>query len=99
MIDYIKDYGVSNIDYDYIINNMKKSTLEALSLASDNVKETLKYYNSLGLSKDISKIILKRPDLVLMPKDNLVNLFNKIDKKVLAIIIDKDIDDLILFGI
>lgn len=78
---------------------MKKSTLEALSLASDNVKETLKYYNSLGLSKDISKIILKRPDLVLMPKDNLVNLFNKIDKKVLAIIIDKDIDDLILFGI
>ena len=99
MIDYIKDYCVSNIDYDYIINNMKKSTLEALSLASDNVKETLKYYNSLGLSKDISKIILKRPDLVLMPKDNLVNLFNKIDKKVLAIIIDKDIDDLILFGI
>lgn len=99
MIDYIKDYGVSNIDYDYIINNMKKSTLEALCLASDNVKETLKYYNGLGLSKDIGKIILKRPDLVLMPKDNLVNLFNKIDKNVLAIIIDKDIDDLILFGI
>lgn len=99
MIEYIKEYGITNLDYDYIMHNLKMSYIELMSLTEPNVRKVLEYYNSLGLTHDISEIIIKRPDLIIIPLENLKDLLNKIEPKLFIKIVSNNIDDLILLGI
>lgn len=99
MIGYIKEYGVTNLDYDFIMHNVKSDIIELLALSESQVRDNLEYYNELGIKKNISKLILYRPDLILISKENLIELLSKIDKKVFITTLEKKVEDLILFGI
>ena len=58
MIDYIKDYGISNFDFEYLMNNLTQEEIQRLMLAEANVRENLLYYNKLGLKDNLYKLIL-----------------------------------------
>ena len=99
MIEYIKEYGITSLDYEYILHNISRDVIQALSLSENSVREVLDFYNDIGITKNISKIIINRPDLILITKENLKETISKIDLNVFINIIEKSIDDLILLGI
>lgn len=99
MIEYIKEYGVTNMDYDYILSNIPKDVLDIMTLSENSVREVLDYYNTIGLSESVGKIIIKRPDLVIIEKSVLEELINKIEIKTFVNIVKSSIDDLIILGI
>ena len=99
MIEYIKEYGITSLDYEYILHNVSRDVIQALSLSENSVREVLDFYNDIGITKNISKIIINRPDLILITKENLKETISKIDFNVFINIIEKSIDDLILLGI
>ena len=45
MIGYIKNYGISNVQYEYILRDLKKEYLDILDIEEENIKEVLAYYN------------------------------------------------------
>lgn len=99
MIKYIKEYGVTNADYEYILKNTPQHILDTLILSENNVREVLNYYNSLGIIESLAKIIINRPDLVIINKEYIEELVNKVGEKLFYNIVKESIDDLILLGI
>ncbi len=99
MIEYIKEYGVTSMDYDYILSNISKDILDLMVLTENSVREVLDYYNTIGLSESVGKIIIKRPDLVIIDIDVLKELISKIEIKTFVNIVKSSIDDLIILGI
>ena len=96
MIDYIKDYGISNFDFEYLMNNLTQEEIQRLMLAEANVRENLLYYNKLGLKDNLYNLILHRMDLVIMPLDQLKYLLSKIDKELFVQLVNTNIKNLIL---
>lgn len=99
MIEYIKEYGVTKEDYEYIESSLPKDLLETLALSEYKVREILDYYNSIGLSESVAKLIIKRPDLVIIDRKVLDELISKIDTKTFVNIVKSSIEDLIVLGI
>lgn len=99
MIEFIKEYGITTIDYEYIIHNVDKGIIQNIALSENNVREILDFYNDIGITKELSNIIINRPDLILTNKENLKDTISKIDIDVFKTVIHKSIDDLILLGI
>ena len=99
MIGYIKNYGISNIQYEYILRDLKKEYLDILDIEEENIKEVLAYYNELGIKESIYNIIMKRFDLIINSKDELETKLAKIDIKLLRKIVKENIDSLVMFGI
>ena len=67
MIEYIKEYGITSLDYEYILHNVSRDVIQALSLSENSVREVLDFYNDIGITKNISKIIKKSiDDLILL---------------------------------
>ena len=92
MIGYIKNYGISNVQYEYILRDLKKEYLDILDIEEENIKEVLAYYNELGIKESIYNIIMKRFDLIINSKDEL-------ETKLLRKIVKENIDSLVMFGI
>ncbi len=99
MIGYIKNYGISNVQYEYILRDLKKEYLDILDIEEENIKEVLAYYNELGIKESIYNIIMKRFDLMINSKDELETKLAKIDIKLLRKIVKENIDSLVMFGI
>lgn len=99
MIGYIKNYGISNVQYEYILRDLKKEYLDILDIEEENIKEVLAYYNELGIKESIYNIIMKRFDLIINSKDELETKIAKIDIKLLRKIVKDNIDSLVMFGI
>ena len=99
MIGYIKNYGISNIQYEYILRDLKKEYLDILDIEEENIKEVLAYYNELGIKESIYNIIMKRFDLIINSKAELETKIAKIDIKLLRKIVKDNIDSLVMFGI
>lgn len=99
MIEFIKEYGISNIDYENILHNLKSDFIELISLSEPSVREVLSYYNGLGITSSLTKIFLNRPDLILISLENLKELVEKVDIDLFRNFIDKEIENLILLGI
>ena len=70
MIDYVKEYGVTDLDFEYIMNNLKRDIIDNLVLSESSVREVLSYLNKIGIKENIAKIIVARPDLILLPQKN-----------------------------
>ena len=83
MIGYIKNYGISNVQYEYILREIKKECLDILDIEEENIKEVLAYYNELGIKESIYNIIMKRFDLIINSKAELETKIAKIDIKLL----------------
>ena len=92
------DLNISPEDIKLINDSLSKNTLTSLELSRSVVIETLNYYKSLGI-KDLTKIIINRPDLVLIKKEDIEQSISKVNKELIINIFNNDIDDLILFGI
>ena len=99
MIEYIKEYGVTNMDYDYIVSNIPKDIMDIMTITENSVRDVLDYYNTIGLSESVGKIIIKRPDLIIIDKKILEELITKIEIKTFVNIVKSSIDDLIILGI
>ena len=99
MIGYIKNYGISNVQYEYILRDLKKEYLDILDIEEENIKEVVAYYNELGIKESIYNIIMKRFDLIINSKDELETKLAKIDIKLLRKIVKENIDSLVMFGI
>lgn len=99
MIGYIKNYGISNVQYEYILRDLKKEYLDILDIEEENIKEVLAYYNELGIKESIYNVIMKRFDLIINSKDELETKLAKIDIKLLRKIVKENIDSLVMFGI
>ncbi len=99
MISYIKNYGISNIQYEYILRDLKKEYLDILDIEEENIKEVLAYYNELGIKESIYNIIMKRFDLIINTKAELETKLATIDIKLLRKIVKNNIDSLVMFGI
>ena len=99
MIGYIKNYGISNVQYEYILRDLKKEYLDILDIEEENIKEVLAYYNELGIKESIYNIIKKRFDLIINSKAELETKIAKIDIKLLRKIVKDNIDSLVMFGI
>ena len=78
MIGYIKNYGISNVQYEYILRDLKKEYLDILDIEEENIKEVLAYYNELGIKESVYNIIMKRFDLIINSKDELETKLAKI---------------------
>ena len=68
MIEYIKEYGVTNMDYDYIVSNIPKDIMDIMTITENSVRDVLDYYNTIALSESVVKIIIKTPDLIIIDK-------------------------------
>ena len=99
MIDYIKEYGISSLDYEFIINNIDKNILDELILNEDKIKDILDYYNSIDIKSEIASIIVYRPDLIIIEKDILEKLVHKNGIKLFVKIVKNDVNDLSLIGV
>lgn len=99
MLEYIKDYGVKDNDYNYIISNVPSYILEIMALSENKVREVLDYYNKVGLKEYVTNIILNRPDLIIIDREVLEASINKIKIEAFVNIVKNSINDLILLGI
>ncbi len=99
MISYIKNYGISNIQYEYILRDLKKEYLDILDIEEESIKEVLAYYNELGIKESIYNIIMKRFDLIINTKAELETKLAAIDIKLLRKIVKNNVDSLVMFGI
>jgi hypothetical protein len=96
MIEYLKEYGISSFDFEFLMKNLSQEDVQRLMLAESNVRENLLYYNKLGLKDNLHKLILYRLDLVIMPLDQLKYLLSKIDKDLFVKLVNTNIKNLIL---
>lgn len=96
MIEYLKEYGISSFDFEFLMKNLSQEDVQRLMLAESNVRENLLYYNKLGLKDNLHKLILYRLDLVIMPLDQLKYLLSKIDKELFVQLVNTNIKNLIL---
>lgn len=99
MIEYIKDYGITNIEYEYILRDLKREYIDILDIEEENVKEVLSYYNSLDIKEDLYNIIMNRFDLIINNKQDLISKLSNIDLKLFKLIIKNNIENLVMFGI
>ncbi len=99
MIEFIKEYGVTNLDFEYIMHNLKLDVIEMMCLSESNVRKNLAFYNELGITSNIAKIIMSRPDLIIIEPASLKKMVGNIDKELFVNVVDKSIEDLILVGV
>lgn len=99
MIDYIKDYGITDDQFNNILKELDDNIIELLRLHDGTVKATMNYLCDLGVRNCLANIILKRPDLLLIQKKVLEDYLNKIDIKLFINVLNTNVDDLILIGI
>lgn len=99
MIDFIKEYGLTSEDYNIIVHNIKTEVIETIALSEQNTREVLAYYNELGITQGLVNVFINRPDLIIIPREVLEELFSKIEPIVLSNAINKSIKDLIVLGI
>jgi len=98
MLNYLLDLDITPEEIYEINNSLSSNIISSLELSKGVVIETLTYYKELGV-KYLSNIIINRPDLVLIKKEDIEQSISKLDKDVIVNIINNDIEDLILFGI
>lgn len=87
------------MDYDYIVSNIPKDIMDIMTITENSVRDVLDYYNTIGLSESVGKIIIKRPDLIIIDKKVLEELISKIEINTFVNIVKSSIDDLIILGI
>ena len=98
MINYLLDLGLSQEQLYDTKEEVSNEVYTALELSQSAVVETLTYYKELGVN-NLYNIIVKRPDLVLIKKEDIKASISKIDKQLFINLVNNNIEDLILFGI
>lgn len=98
MLNYLLDLDLSPDEIYDITYSLSSEVVDTLSLSESVVKESLTYFKSIGVN-NISSLIVKRPDLVLLNKNDIEKTLSNMDINKIVEIINNDIEDLILFGV
>lgn len=98
MIDYLKDYEMSNEDIAEIKGRFDEKNIYNLGIMKDNVCEILDYLKEIGVT-NFKNIILYRLDLCFMDLTYLKKQISKYDTKLIVYIMNNDVCDLLDFDI
>ena len=99
MIDYIKNYNINSLEYEYVLSNLRRDVLDLFVVNEEYIKENIESLMEFGIKSGIAKSIVTRPDIFLLDKELLMENLSKIDKKIVVNIAMKSPEDLILLGI
>ncbi len=98
MLNYLKEYNLTDEQIKDIIDTYDKGLLINLNYSKKNVKEIINYLKDFGV-KDIYNVIKKRIDLLFLPLNLVKQNFTKLDKNMLLYVINNSIEDLINYNI
>ena len=98
MIEYFKNYHITFEEQDIIEASLNKNVLHNFKVMEKNVCEVLAYLHEIGV-RNLSNVIIFRPDIFFKTRNCLEEQFSKINIKLLISIIDNNIDDLVCFNI
>lgn len=99
MITYIKDYGISSLEYEYVISHLKPEVKDLFKINQIEVEKNLKFLSEYGVYEGLARLIVARPDLFIQPLDSLKENVKKLNKSVFVNIANKSPEDLILLGV
>lgn len=99
MIDYLKNYNINSLEYEYVLSNLRKDVLDLFVINEEYIKENIEALMEFGIKSGMAKLIVTRPDIFLLDKELLIENLSKIDKKIVVNIAMKSPEDLILLGI
>ena len=98
MIDYLKEYGISNEDIAEIKGRFDEKNIYNLSIMKENVCDVLNYLKEIGVT-NFKIVVLYRLDLCFMDLTYLKKQISKYDIKLIVYIMNNDICDLLDFDI
>ena len=99
MIEFVKEYGVSSVEYANILASLHPNIISDIELSESEVRKVLSFYKEYGASEYLGNMILKRPDLIVIPMESLEEILSKVNKDIFINIIKNNIEDLIILGI
>ncbi len=99
MITYIKDYGISSLEYEYVVSNLKPEVKDLFKVNQLEVEKNLKFLSDYGVYEGMARLIVARPDLFVQPLESLKENVKKLNKSVFVNIANKSPEDLILLGV
>ena len=98
MLEYLKNYNLSNDDVNDIKLEFNKDILTNFEVMSYNVCQILDYLKSLNINS-FKELILIRPDICFININILKEKVNKLDVNLIKFIIENDPNNLINFDI
>lgn len=98
MIDYLKNYNLTEEQIKVIKENITLIQIQELELLEENVCKMLDYLKSLNIN-NIYNLIMYRSDLCFLELDEFKKILNNYDIALIKYIIENDIGDLINFNI
>jgi hypothetical protein len=98
MLNYLLDLQFSPEQIHDINEKLEDNILISLEISKNIVVDTLNYYKEIGI-KDLYNLIINRPDLVLIKREDIEKTISKVTNKLFVNLVNNDIEDLILFGI
>ncbi len=98
MLNYLLDLQFSPEQIHDINEKLEDNILVSLEISKNIVVDTLNYYKEIGI-KDLYNLIINRPDLVLIKREDIEKTISKVTNKLFVNLVNNDIEDLILFGI
>ena len=98
MLNYLLDLQFSPEQIHDINEKLEDNILMSLEISKNIVIDTLNYYKEIGI-KDLHNLIINRPDLVLIKREDIEKTISKVTNKLFVNLVNNDIEDLILFGV
>ena len=98
LLNYLKEYDITDDQIKDIINTYDNNLLKNLSFSKKNVKEIINYLKDFGV-EDIYNVIKNRIDLFFLPLSLVKQNFTKLDRNMLVHLLNNSIDDLINYNI
>lgn len=98
MLKYLEQFDITEEEISLLRQKLKPEVIENLEVMRNNVIEVLIYLKDFGV-KNLSNVIISRPDLCFRTKVILEQNLTKLDKNLLVFIFNNSIDDLINFNI
>jgi hypothetical protein len=98
MLNYLLDLQFSPEQIHDINEKLEDNILISLEISKNIVIDTLNYYKEIGI-KDLYNLLINRPDLVLIKREDIEKTISKVTNKLFVNLVNNDIEDLILFGI
>lgn len=89
MIDFLKDYGISDNVFQEILNVNVSANIYNLSCNKEEVIKIIEFFKNIGIN-DIGQLLIYKIDLFFMTFDDVMKMFNNQDVNLLVQKINED---------
>ena len=93
MLNYLLDLDISPEEIYDINHKLDGNIIEVLEISKNRVKDTINYYKEIGIT-NITNLIITRPDLVILDKEDAENMVNKMQDNLFIDIVNNNVEDL-----